>query len=442
MDGLHRERRRQYMSENQAIDMNEMMNALPSGLLRIAMDDELTIIHATDTFYKLLDMDQSKAKLPKSIFKTVYSADIIFYTQQIATQKRKNDNHFLLFYRILQKSGNLKWIMISGNKTDQVYKKQDKNLPIYFCMALDASDHMIGYRNMDKELDYHRTILEISRELFFEYVIASDTLSFSELFRELFGKESVIKGFSKRLEKTKMVHPDDLPGTIKAYKSMMSGKKQARMEFRMTTKEGDIVWHVCYASIIYDENKNPYKVVGKLSRINTDRGIGIKKAPEISLDSLTQVYTKKTAENIILDNLSTQGEESISALFVCEVGNYKGVNDVIRMVEGENVLSSIAGILKSQFRASDVIGRMGLGNFIVYMKDIRSDTSVYQNAEYICKEVNKLYSYDFKKNGISINIGIALVKGQADFSTAMANAKTALVMSKKESTSSFEIFYP
>lgn len=428
------------MSKNQTIDMDQMLNALPGGLLRIALDDELTIVYANDTFYELIEMDQSKQAMPGSIFKTVYSADIILYTQQIAAHKRKHDKQFLLFYRTLQKNGNLKWIMINGSKTDEEFQKQNKTYPIYFCMALDISEHMTKLRKMEEELDYHRTILELSKELFFEYDIASDTLTFKELFREVFGKEAEIKNLSKRLEKTKLVHPADLAGVMKIYKSMMGGKKQARLELRMTNKDGDIAWYVCYASIIFDDNKNPYKVVGRLSLLCTK--VEGKKVSKVQLDTLTKVYTKDYAENMIFDSMQNQDEEDISALFVCEVRNYKALNEVVRIVDGENVLTSIAGILKKRFRKTDIIGRMGLGDFLVYMKGISSERNAYEKAEYICKEVNKLYSYDFNKNGIILSIGVSLFKGQADLQVEMENAKAALAMAKKDSTSSFEIFYP
>ena len=139
------------MSNNQIIEIDQMLNTLPGGLLRIALDDELTIVYATDTFCKLIEMDQSKsAKPPKSVFKTVYSADIILYTQQIANQKQRKDNQFLLFYRVLQKNGSLKWIMINGSKSDEEYQKQSKSYPIYFCMASDISDYMNDFRKMEQ----------------------------------------------------------------------------------------------------------------------------------------------------------------------------------------------------------------------------------------------------------------------------------------------------
>ena len=115
---------------------------------------------------------------------------------------------------------------------------------------------------------------------------------------------------------------------------------------------------------------------------------------------------------------------------------------MVRLVDGENVLVSIAGIFRRLFRGSDIIGRMGLGDFIICMKDISSDRNAYEKAEAICREVNKLYAYDYNKNGVTISIGVVLVKGQADYSVALANAKTALVMAKKDNTSAFEVFYP
>ena len=430
------------MSNNQVIEIDQMLNTLPGGLLRIAMDDELTIVYATDTFCKLIEMDQSKsAKPPKSVFKTVYSADIILYTQQIANQKQRKDNQFLLFYRVLQKNGSLKWIMINGSKSDEEYQKQSKSYPIYFCMASDISDYMNEFRKMEQEIDYHRTILELSKELFFEYIIATDTLSFNLLFREVFDKETEIRGFSKRLEKTKLIHPADLPAVIKTYKSMMRGKKQARIELQMTTKDGDLAWYVCYASIIFDDNKNPFKVLGKLSLINTKQEVK-KTDPKLRLDSLTKVYTKESAEDLMVEDMSNKDDDAISAVIVCEVRNYKGWNEVVRIVDGENVLTSLADVLKKHFRGTDVIGRMGLGEFVIYMRNISSEINAYKKAESICNEANKLFDYTYNKNGVSISIGIAISKGQADYKTELANAKDALLIAKKESKSSFEIFYP
>jgi GGDEF domain-containing protein len=85
---------------------------------------------------------------------------------------------------------------------------------------------------------------------------------------------------------------------------------------------------------------------------------------------------------------------------------------------------------------------MGLGDFIIYMKGIRTERYAFDKAERICKKISELYSYEFNKSDIALSVGISLIKGPADYSTELANAKVALVMAKKDNTSSFEFFYP
>lgn len=419
-----------------------MVNGLPGGILNLALDDELTIVSATDTFYKLID-HKATEKLPESIFKIVYSADIIYYTHQVADQLRRKDNQLILFFRVLRKNGTLTWIMINGSRSEETIQKNGRSIPIYVCLAADVTSIMMQYKKMEQEIESHRTILELSRELFFEYIIATDTLSFSsELYREVFGKESTIKNFSNKIEKTKIIHPEDLPATVSTYKSMMNGKKQIRLELRMMTRDGSMIWYVCYASIIYDENKNPYKVVGKLAAINKNYNDEAEETVvPVQLDSLTNVYSKDTAEKMIAHGMSKQNAESLSALFICEVHNYKGINEISRVFDTENIFISITNIFKKLFRKTDIIGKIGMGHFIIYMKDLNSEKSAYEVADQICREVNDLYSYKYNKNRVYISIGISIVKGQSDYLSEFANAKTALTMANKYNDSSFEVFY-
>ena len=210
----------------------------------------------------------------------------------------------------------------------------------------------------------------------------------------------------------------------------------------MLTKEGIYVWYVCYASIIYDENKNPSKVVGKLAQINKCGDDAEKSDAKIQMDSLTKVYSKDTAQCLISQSMSVQEPDSLSALLLCEVQNYKGANDLARLLESENILTKVAAIFKSLLRRTDVIGRIGLGDFVIYMKDIGSERVAYDIAEQICREVNGFNSYEFNKSRVFISIGIAFVLGKSDYIASLTNAKTALTSAKNNPGSSFEVFYP
>ena len=79
-------------------------------------------------------------------------------------------------------------------------------------------------------MEYYRVISELSKDLYFEYEIATDSLIFNDLFYEMFGKESKIKTSERNL-KNKIVHPEELPAVIKIFDTMMTGKSKCALKF-------------------------------------------------------------------------------------------------------------------------------------------------------------------------------------------------------------------
>lgn len=431
------------MEEQNTQIPDQVLQNLPGGIAKIAFDDILTILYATDAFYAMIRNVSStaKSKGPSALLRMVYSADIIYVTQQLAAQKHRKDNSFSLNFRTLQQDGTIKWIMIVGNRTEEAYQSGGKTVPVYSCLATDITSLMGEYKRLEQKNDYQRVISELSKDIFFEYEIADDTLTFTDAFREAFGKDPVITGFRKKLDKAKMIHPEELPAIISIYNSMMSGRKQVRFEITLSSKDGRSSLYTCYASIIYDENKNPSKVVGKLAT-----GSIAAKAPEMpanykpDLDPVTNTYTKDSAEKMISEALTDCEEDSLSAMLLIDIRNYKNLNEIRKSTQGENVLTEIGRILRNHFRTSDIIGRHGVGEFVVFIRGLQSERAVFEYAERLCREIEAIYSYEHTKNGVSVSIGIAFQKGAGEYQALLANANTALVMAKKIPTSSFEVF--
>lgn len=428
--------------EAQEEQYNQIIHSIPGGAAKIAFDDMLTLVYATDKFFSMIMKvsDRSSIKLPASLLRLVYSADIINLTQQLANEKNRKDDMINFHFRVLQQDGSFHWVMITGNKAEETYQSGFKTVPIYYCVAVDITYLMVGYKKLEQTNDYHRVISDLAKELFFEYEIAKDQLVFSEQFREIFGKENVITGFRKKLEKTKNIHPEELPAVVSIFNSMMSGRKQVRFELRLIGKDGIPTWYICYASIIFDENRNPYKVVGKVATI----AIKSKEAESTlhvpQMDVVSNVCTKDSAELLIKDAAENQPEDSINALFMIDIRNFKGINEVRNKIDGENIMTTVGKVLKNFFRTSDIIGRLSLSEFVVYVKNVSSDKSVYNKANNLCQAIGEIHSYDYTKNSLVVSIGITMHQGSADYKALIANATTALVMAKKVPTSSFEVF--
>lgn len=420
----------------------QLVQSSPGGVAKIAFDDMLTLIYATDKFFSMIMKvaDRTSIQLPASLLRFVYSADIISLTQQLAREKQRKDNMINFHFRVLQQDGSFRWVMVSGSKAEETYQRDKKEVQVYYCAAVDVTYLMVDYKKLEQTNEYHRIISDLSRELFFEYEIAADKLVFSEQFREIFGKENVMTGFRKRLEKTKIIHQEELPAVISIFNSMMNGRKQVRFELRLIGKDGVPTWYICYVSIILDDNRNPYKVVGKVAAMVIRSGREEPVSHNTQLDVVSNVCTRESAEIMIKEAVAKQADNSINALLMIDIRNFKGINEVRSNIDGENVMTSVGRVLKNFFRTSDIIGRLSYSEFVVYVKDVASDKKVYEIADQLCKAIEEIHSYEHTKNSLVISIGITMHRNSGDYKALLANATTALVMAKKVPASSFEVF--
>lgn len=429
------------MSEKVMTDKKDLLRFLPGGIIKLVLDDDLTLLYATGTFLHLIRSATLSLgrEFPIAMKKIIYSADIIYVSQQLAMQKQRKDNMFILQFRILQPDGGFKWIMISGRRMEEEYINGSKAYPVYSCIAMDATSHMEKHNEIEQELKYQDIISGLSEDIFFVYEIANDTMIFKEVFREKFGKENVVKKFSSKLEKSKLIDPEERPQIIKIYQRIMNGKKQARFMMHLISKDGISTPYECYVSIIYDENKNPFRVIGKM----TCNPLMKESDPALKAQALEDVKIKQPEfldENVMMETLKTYPLDSLSAFLLLEVRNYKIVNALVETLNGEDILTTIEVILKERFRTLDMIGRLSANEFFVFMRDISEEKNATDKAELICNDVDGLYSFEHIKNGMTISIGVNFItESQENYQAMVEATREALKEAKKEKNSAYVI---
>ena len=91
---------------------------------------------------------------------------------------------------------------------------------------------------------------------------------------------------------------------------------------------------------------------------------------------------------------------------VIDIDNFKSVNDVYGHTMGDHVISVIAGVISSQFRSTDYVGRVGGDEFAVLMGDIPSKEIALIKAENLVNLVKYKENLSIPEN-ISISVGIA-----------------------------------
>jgi len=129
-------------------------------------------------------------------------------------------------------------------------------------------------------------------------------------------------------------------------------------------------------------------------------------ALQSSVDELTGVFNRRGFLNILktLSHLAQRNSFHIGIMMV-DIDQFKKVNDTYGHKKGDDVLKKIATLLKSSLRTSDIIGRYGGEEFIVFLSSITPE-SVYELAEKIRRKVEQEAS-----SGIAVTISIGVAHG-------------------------------
>ena len=132
---------------------------------------------------------------------------------------------------------------------------------------------------------------------------------------------------------------------------------------------------------------------------------------ESELDKLTELFNKKTIENLCKMKLKTFNENENSnifmAFYIIDLDHFKEVNDLLGHQFGDKVLVEFAKGLKKIFRPNDCIGRFGGDEFVVIVDSLPNMEVVVRKAEQI-KQIAANLVIDGNSKFVTASIGIAI----------------------------------
>ncbi|MCH5281454.1 MAG: diguanylate cyclase [Lachnospiraceae bacterium] len=149
-------------------------------------------------------------------------------------------------------------------------------------------------------------------------------------------------------------------------------------------------------------------------------------------DQLTGLYNKVTTENKIKEFIETHSDMQ-SLLFVLDIDNFKKINDTRGHAFGDEVLRSIGQQVRVLFRSSDILGRVGGDEFIIFLKGVKEDEFVLREA----KKVEYFFQHfqageGYVKYSATASIGCAVFpRDAADFENLYKCADKALYTAKQ-----------
>lgn len=171
-------------------------------------------------------------------------------------------------------------------------------------------------------------------------------------------------------------------------------------------------------------------VVNILSKIRSNEK---KKQLEAKADTdlLTGLNNKLATERKIKEYMA-QNPNSQCLMFLLDIDNFKKINDTMGHAFGDEVLRSLGQQIGAIFRASDIIGRIGGDEFMIFLKSVETKEAVQKEAKKVENFFKSFQAGEYVKYKATASIGAAIFPHEgADFEALYKAADQGLYKAKK-----------
>lgn len=292
----------------------------------------------------------------------------------------------------------------------------------------------------ERELDVCRAVMELSGDVAFEWDIESDIIKLSEKWAKRFRKTTVNYNFSQDLDALNDFHPDDLELLLEEVRKIRAGDAYGECVARIQDSAGVFTWNRVRAAAVR-ENGKLTKIIGTIADVDSDKRHSQALLKKAEHDALTGLLNKDTARLRAEQYLETMEEGQKAALLLLDLDNFKAVNDLYGHMFGDTVLSNVGSTIRSLFRESDILARIGGDEFMVLMRDIPDESLVEQRCMRLTQRISQLCDRQLEQCQFSCSVGVAMIPEHGKtYQTLFQRADRALYQAKDIGKNTFSVF--
>ncbi len=416
-------------------ELSVLYNTLPGGIICCKNDDKMTVHYASKGFYYFIGYTKQE-------FKALFHNQVLHLIHPDDHEKIKKNHCFLLSYgsvladeyRIICAGGSVKWIWLNSKVSNDAIGEKS----IYNTFA-DITPFKQAQENLLVNQRLYDIILNQTQDSIFEWNIIEQTVYFSKNFLKKFGYEPSSCDFPECAIQSNNIPKSDRDAFRKICRQLINGKKYVSGEFRIKKIDGSYLWCSITATAILDKDGKAYKAVGILSDIDTQKRTFQTVKEYAQKDSLTGLYNKGITESCIRTYI--EQNKSPAALIVIDIDNFKQVNDTLGHLYGDTALKEIANAIKSLFRSTDIVGRIGGDEFIVFLEHIPDEFMVHKKVHKITEIFQHCFAETKVDYKMTVSVGIAFYPKHADnFPELFDKADIALYYAKNHGKNQYAVY--
>lgn len=413
----------------------EMNRNIPIGMATVSISDKFNVLHANEEFYCLFGISSENKEMLENF--NLLEKDEFYIIKSEIFEQLENSNKVMVEFRARRTDGALIWLHMRAKR-----EVNEENINVFYGVFLDVTSRKNTELALEREKERYRIIVESTGDVIFEYHIKNDLMILNEKIKDK--DKSVnyrmeISNYLKCIRDRFLVHEEDAD----IMKSICMGQRCEQSELRLGRlrgEKGSFCWYSINSSVIFDEEGSPIQTIGALRNIDEIKKSEQRLKETAEHDPMTDLYNKVVAERLIRNSLSSFSNECISAFIIVDIDDFKNINDTMGHMYGDIVIKEISSRIKRTFRASDIVGRVGGDEFLIFMANAGSLEKVGNKAQMLVEGCNLIFRGTRKKINVSVSIGIAICNEyENDYEKIYVAADMALYKAKHNGKGCFYI---
>lgn len=228
-------------------------------------------------------------------------------------------------------------------------------------------------------------------------------------------------------EMIRIIAPEDREWVEREILDSVKDRGEYEVQYRVVRKDGTYMWMLDKGNEVITEDGRR-AIISVMLDISKNMCIQEQLRKESMEDGLTKILNRRGGIHFIKKSFA---EKDTGTLMLLDIDNFKSLNDTYGHLAGDEVLVSLADILKRSTRKGDVVSRMGGDEFLVYLSGCTKKEIVRERVESIGRQFLEA-GRKYELSRVSVSTGIAAREQGERFEELYQKADRAMYLAKKQ----------
>lgn len=425
------------MAEDFGIENYEsMIDNVIAGICFFEYENgKLKPFYVNEGMFRMLGYSRTQGmKLISKLEMSIIPEDLQIFYQGIE-DVLKDDGAVDIEFRTVTGSGGLRWLHTRAN----LYSREESKYTIV-AVVEDITER----KNVEEELRQQAERLHILSEAaggkILDYNARTDVMVFKSSSEYDMSGEQIIRKYFENFEED-IIHEDDKAYFKSIFRGLLTSPKNETIEYRTKRFDSDYTWYQLNLTSLLGPEGYVTRIVGRIINIHE------KKLKELDLllraekDALTGLYNKGAAIQLIENAINDSKKDTLNALMIIDLDNFKEVNDLMGHAQGDQVLVDTADVLNDIFKGGDIVGRIGGDEFVVFMKNLNAISNADILAGKVVRNVDFSFDYEDRQIHVTCSVGVAIFPYHgSDYEELFNKADKAVYTAKANGKNGYRIY--